>query len=76
MSNVADILDARRNKNRQVFAERLDKIRRSTIANSDRSDSRVSYVLDSLFDILESKAETRESLVRKLRWHPTKRASP
>jgi hypothetical protein len=67
MSNVADILDARRDKNFQVFSERLDKIWRSTIANADRNDPRVSHVLDSLFDILESKAETQESLVRKLK---------
>jgi hypothetical protein len=66
MSNVADILDARRDKNFQVFSERLDKIWRSTIANADRSDPRASHVLDSLFDILKSKAETQESLVRKL----------
>jgi hypothetical protein len=65
MSNVANILDARRNKNLQVFNERLDKIWRSTIANADRSDPRVSHVLDSLFDILKSKAETQESLVQK-----------
>jgi hypothetical protein len=65
MSNVANILDARRNKNLQVFNERLDKIWRSTIANADRSDPRVSHVLDSLFDILKSKAETEESLVQK-----------
>ena len=67
MSNVSDIHDARRNKNRQVFSERPDKIRRSTIANANRSDPRVSHVLDPLFDILESKAETQESLVRKLK---------
>jgi hypothetical protein len=65
MSNVANILDARRNKNLQVFNERLDKIWRSTIANVDRSDPRVSHVLDSLFDILRSKAEMQESLVQK-----------
>jgi hypothetical protein len=66
MSNVSDILDARRNKNRQVFSERLDKIWRSTIANADRSDPRVSNVLDVLFDTLASKAETQENLIQKL----------
>jgi hypothetical protein len=67
MNNVADILDARRDKNFQVFSERLDKAWRSTIANSDRSDSRVSHVLDTLSDILDLKAETDHNLIRKLK---------
>jgi hypothetical protein len=67
MSNVADILDARRKKNFQIFSERLDKIWRSTIANADRNDPRVSHALDTSFDILDSKAETRQNLVRRLR---------
>jgi hypothetical protein len=49
----------------RIFSERLDNAWRSTIANADRSDPRVSHVLDSLFEILKSKAETQESLVRK-----------
>ena len=67
MNNVADILDARRAKNSRAFSKRLNEIWRSTIANADRSDPRVSHVLDSLFDILKSKAETQESLVERHR---------
>jgi hypothetical protein len=66
MNNVADILDARWEKQLHAFSERLDEIWRSTIANADRSDPRVSNVLDSLFDTLASKAETQKNLIQKL----------
>jgi ElaB/YqjD/DUF883 family membrane-anchored ribosome-binding protein len=67
MSNVVNILDARTNKNFQAFSEGLDKTRRSTIADADRTDPRVTHVLDSLFDVLESKTETAVNLIEKLR---------
>jgi hypothetical protein len=66
MSNVAGILEARWDRNFDAFSERLDEIWRSTIANVDRNDPRVSNVLDALFDTLASKAETQENLIEKL----------
>jgi hypothetical protein len=67
MCNVFDILDARMSKNFKVFSEGLDKTWRLTIANANRSDPRVSHVLDSLFDILNSHAKTQASLIEKHR---------
>jgi hypothetical protein len=65
MNNVFNILDARMDKCLRKFTDGLDSAHESTIAKYSAAcgDPRVSHVLDSLFDIVQSRSETRTNLI-------------